>query len=204
MRVYKDIVRAKKGMIIGALYNKNFDTYNKSLVVLANPKTVVNDKYAKAEVKKQVIRADQLITTLKSLKSDLKWNKKEMRETGERMLAMNIEERKDYFTKFEELKKELDSISDQMFADNKAETMKGESGITGAEMDSVSQTEGQNESGNNADRADDQKIEVAEKSMICPRCGAQLVLRMAKKGDNAGNQFYGCSAFPKCRYIQNI
>ena len=38
----------------------------------------------------------------------------------------------------------------------------------------------------------------------CPRCGAKLVLRTAKKGANAGNQFYGCSAFPKCRYIQNI
>ncbi len=35
----------------------------------------------------------------------------------------------------------------------------------------------------------------------CPRCGAVLVLRTAKKGDNAGKQFYGCSAFPKCRYM---
>ncbi len=38
---------------------------------------------------------------------------------------------------------------------------------------------------------------------ICPRCGCQLVLRTARKGANAGNQFYGCSNFPKCRYIQN-
>ncbi len=37
----------------------------------------------------------------------------------------------------------------------------------------------------------------------CPKCGAKLVLRTAKKGANAGNQFYGCSNFPKCRYIQN-
>lgn len=39
--------------------------------------------------------------------------------------------------------------------------------------------------------------------LICPRCGGELVLRVAKKGANAGNQFYGCSNFPKCRYIQN-
>lgn len=38
----------------------------------------------------------------------------------------------------------------------------------------------------------------------CPKCGSQLVLRTAKKGNNAGNQFYGCSNFPKCRYIQNL
>ena len=40
--------------------------------------------------------------------------------------------------------------------------------------------------------------------LICPRCGSVLVLRTAKKGENAGNQFYGCSNFPKCRYIQNL
>lgn len=43
-----------------------------------------------------------------------------------------------------------------------------------------------------------------ESSRICPRCGAALVLRTVKKGDRAGKEFYGCSAFPKCRYIQNI
>ncbi len=46
-----------------------------------------------------------------------------------------------------------------------------------------------------------QKLHPTER--ICPRCGAQLVLRTAKNGANAGNQFYGCSAFPKCRYTQN-
>lgn len=40
--------------------------------------------------------------------------------------------------------------------------------------------------------------------LLCPRCGSKLVLRTAKKGTNAGNQFYGCSGFPKCRYIQNL
>lgn len=39
---------------------------------------------------------------------------------------------------------------------------------------------------------------------VCPRCGAELVLRTAKKGEHAGEQFYGCSCFPKCRYKQSI
>lgn len=39
---------------------------------------------------------------------------------------------------------------------------------------------------------------------ICARCGAELVLRIAKKGEHAGEQFYGCSRFPKCRYKENI
>lgn len=37
---------------------------------------------------------------------------------------------------------------------------------------------------------------------ICPRCGKPLVLRTAKKGDHAGEQFYGCSGFPGCRYTE--
>jgi restriction system protein len=33
----------------------------------------------------------------------------------------------------------------------------------------------------------------------CPKCGESLVLRTAKKGKNAGQQFWGCSRFPHCR-----
>lgn len=39
---------------------------------------------------------------------------------------------------------------------------------------------------------------------ICPVCGSGLVLRTAKKGPNAGNQFYGCSNYPKCHYTKNL
>ena len=38
---------------------------------------------------------------------------------------------------------------------------------------------------------------------LCPKCGNDLVLRTAKRGNNKGNEFYGCSAFPKCRYIKH-
>ena len=34
---------------------------------------------------------------------------------------------------------------------------------------------------------------------LCPRCGAEMTLRIAKKGPNSGGQFWGCTAFPKCR-----
>ena len=35
---------------------------------------------------------------------------------------------------------------------------------------------------------------------ICPKCGSALALRTAKSGVSAGHKFYGCSAYPKCRY----
>ena len=43
-----------------------------------------------------------------------------------------------------------------------------------------------------------------EAPLRCPKCGGELVLRTVKKGEKSGSQFYGCSNFPKCRYIQNI
>lgn len=45
--------------------------------------------------------------------------------------------------------------------------------------------------------------QIKKKSLICPRCGAELVLRTAKRGENAGNQFYGCSNYPKCKFTKN-
>jgi restriction system protein len=33
----------------------------------------------------------------------------------------------------------------------------------------------------------------------CPACQSQMVRRMAKKGPNAGTQFWGCSRFPACK-----
>lgn len=33
----------------------------------------------------------------------------------------------------------------------------------------------------------------------CPACGASMVRRVAKKGGNAGEAFWGCTRFPQCR-----
>lgn len=44
----------------------------------------------------------------------------------------------------------------------------------------------------------------AFETLACSRCGADMVMRTAKKGDNAGNQFWGCSNYPRCREIVDI
>lgn len=36
----------------------------------------------------------------------------------------------------------------------------------------------------------------------CPKCGSDLVERLAKQGRYAGTKFWGCSGFPKCRHIE--
>ena len=50
----------------------------------------------------------------------------------------------------------------------------------------------------------DVSIREAKRGKICPRCGSALVERTVKKGSRAGHKFYGCSAYPKCYYTENI
>ncbi len=47
-------------------------------------------------------------------------------------------------------------------------------------------------------------VETIQQPPKCPRCNGNLILRTAARGSNAGNLFYGCSNYPKCKYIQNI
>lgn len=45
------------------------------------------------------------------------------------------------------------------------------------------------------------KIVKAKKNKnSCPKCGSELILRVAKQGQHKGNEFYGCSNYPKCRH----
>lgn len=36
---------------------------------------------------------------------------------------------------------------------------------------------------------------------VCDVCGSKIVARVASKGKNKGNKFYGCSGYPKCRRV---
>lgn len=39
---------------------------------------------------------------------------------------------------------------------------------------------------------------------ICPHCGSSMVKRTARKGGNAGGEFWGCSKFPTCRGVRQL
>lgn len=38
-------------------------------------------------------------------------------------------------------------------------------------------------------------------SPACPKCGEPMLRRKAKSGNNVGQEFWGCSTFPKCRAV---
>jgi hypothetical protein len=39
----------------------------------------------------------------------------------------------------------------------------------------------------------------ASAKVTCPSCGGPMKLRTARRGESAGEKFYGCTKFPKCR-----
>jgi len=49
-----------------------------------------------------------------------------------------------------------------------------------------------------------QPEQIQESSPRCPKCGSEMVLRTAKRGDNQGGKFWGCSKYPECRGIINF
>ncbi|MBP5495463.1 MAG: NERD domain-containing protein [Lachnospiraceae bacterium] len=56
-----------------------------------------------------------------------------------------------------------------------------------------------------ADAQINAQIRAGDKDNLrCPRCGGKLVLRTAQRGAHAGNQFYGCSNYPNCKFVKNI
>ncbi len=167
MEILKECCAEKKNLIMGFGFRKYFDNFYKSLIVLANPKTVVNDRYAPKEIKNQVLRADQLVAVIKKMEADsgeIASSKKQMKERAESLLSKTSEKRKDYVEKYKKIIEKVKSKKEE----GKEETQK------------------------------------QEETLICPKCGAPMVLRVAKKGEKAGKKFYGCSQFPKCRFIMNI
>ena len=47
-------------------------------------------------------------------------------------------------------------------------------------------------------RKQNEQQRYADSAKICPKCGSAMVVRTARKGANVGNQFWGCSNFPRC------
>lgn len=104
LQVLKELRKSSKNNLISRMiFEKNFDEIHKSIVVLANPKTCLRARYAPNEIKKQVIRADQLITYIQQMDSLVRENtmsEKQMRELAVFYLEKNVPEHSDYAEKY--------------------------------------------------------------------------------------------------------
>ena len=163
LELIKQIRGAEKSNILTkALFEKYFYENYRSIVVLANPKTVLNSKYAKKEVKNQVIRADQLVEYIRRTDGDPALearSEKEIEALARFFLGIHKPKEIDYTEKF---KSPADTPEVPVPV-----------AVTSQNMEQI----------------------------LCPKCGAVMVRRKATRGPNAGNEFYGCSNYPKCYCI---
>lgn len=181
-----------------------FEDLWKSAVVLSNPKTVLNDKKAPKNIKNQVLRADQLISFIKKCESESKEmssSESAMKETAESWLADNKPNRVDYTEKFK-----------AQIAQSQAQAGQGAQGTQGALAGSSEKavtgvgqgTQGALAGSSKKAMTGEQKDAQTTPAPICERCGAPMVKRKATKGAHVGEEFWGCTKFPKCRYTISI
>ncbi|MDD4370931.1 MAG: NERD domain-containing protein [Anaerostipes sp.] len=93
----------KTNIFLKVMGNMGFDDFYKSVVVLANPSTVLKDKKAPKDIKKQVIRGDQLI---KYIKDKVKESKEfanssdGMEKWATNILKLDTQKQMDYTAKY--------------------------------------------------------------------------------------------------------
>ncbi len=117
LQVIKEVRKSGKGnMISRKIFESHFEDNYKSIVVLANPKTILNAKYAKKEIKEQIVRADQLVQRIKELDMQVKeaMTEKQMLEIANFFLDKNQSERSDYAEKYEKLLKEAEDSEEHI------------------------------------------------------------------------------------------
>ncbi|MPM82902.1 hypothetical protein SDC9_129964 [bioreactor metagenome] len=106
LELIKQIRSAEKGnFLTKALFAKCFDENYRLIVVLANPKTVLYDRYAKKEIRQQVIRADQLAEYIRKAIANSKTESnsdKDMESLAQFFLGIHREQETDYTAKFRE------------------------------------------------------------------------------------------------------
>lgn len=185
LELIKALRKASRNTVANLVAGSSTDDVYRSLVVLANPKTILNDRYAKRDVKVQVIRADQLIETIKRINNEKgpgrdKTFRSVTQDCAEWFLAQHKPREIDYLAKY---RKEPEAEQ----AASRPEPLASNSSDSGSLATSAF-----------AQSATD------EVTILCPKCGAPMVKRTARKGARAGKPFYGCSNYPTCRGVVNL
>lgn len=143
---------------------------------MANPSGKINVKKAPKDIKGKIIGADQLIRFIK--KSNISKEISSEREM-EALAEFFLDKGKENPRKYMETYRKMVEVT-QVVRAVKEEEKKEEIEV----------------------KIEEKQGELEKK--ICKRCGSEMVRRVAKRGENSGNTFWGCSQYPKCRYIESI
>ncbi len=231
MELIKEMRGAEKGFLVRGAFERNFFNNYRSIVVLSNPKTVLNAKYAKKDVRNQVIRVDQLAEYIRKTDKEpgaVSCSEKDMEKLAKYFLDKHKQNPMDYTEKYRKIITMPETKYDEEETGEAAsDTVEQATSVVSDQPKSVTPvqplsdndqaeesnaensknaqaTESNMKNSENAQEADSNAEKSENDQIICPRCGGPMVKRLATRGKNAGNYFYGCANFPKCRGIINI
>ena len=111
--VYKKIWLKLQGKLKGFLFERNFESFHRVLVVAANGENILNTKYAPKEMKNNIIKADALIRKLEYDRDhsdrDLWDNKKSMEQWANHFIKLNVEKEEKFENVFEDCEDKVES-----------------------------------------------------------------------------------------------
>lgn len=118
LELLKKIKTESRGNVFTKLMAaKYFSDFHKAIVVLANPKTVLNDRYAKKEIKNKVIRADQLVAYIKEqcrLSKELEDSDEKLKAWAESFLKLHKEVEKDYTSRYQQYMVQEETVQEDV------------------------------------------------------------------------------------------
>ena len=176
-------VEKAQGLLKKPLVASTFYDIHRAVVVLANPKTVLNAKYATKEIKSKLIRADGLIEYIKRVNREKGFGsemsgEQDTAESAAFYLSLHKEPNIDYTKRFREALE-----------------------ASGAQASALAAAQSRQEKPAQAGQMQETAL---PKPPRCPVCGADTVRRRAGRGERAGKEFYGCVQYPRCHGIVNI
>ena len=111
--VYKKIWLKLQGKLKSFLFERNFESFHRVLVVAANGENILNTKYAPKEMKNNIIKADALIRKLEYDRDhsdrDLWDNKKSMEQWANHFIKLNVEKEENFENVFEDCEDKVES-----------------------------------------------------------------------------------------------
>ncbi|MBP3194925.1 MAG: NERD domain-containing protein [Cardiobacteriaceae bacterium] len=198
IELLRQLRAVEKNFLAKAIFNAGFSHNYHGCVVLANPKTVLHSAQAPDEIKKQVIRLDKLIDFIKETDKQTKiaMSDKQMRDLAEFFLNAHRDNPIDYSEKYlQMLDKQDEAVKNLQISEQEEINTESNNKEELEEINTESNNKEEFKEINQA-HSDDNS------TPLCPKCGAKMILRTAKKGKNIGEEFYGCSNFPKCRQVR--
>lgn len=117
MAMLKKLRSEQPGRLWGRLFGRqDFEEQHRSVVVLANPRTVLDARYARPEVRSQVIRADQLVGYIQEEYENAQVQErsdKELLQWARSYLELSQEDDTDYLERYEKYRKTGEDQADE-------------------------------------------------------------------------------------------